>query len=158
MIPLDAFLLLPIVTSSWEHDDFSFIFLAYLVDNLLLFLGHFTFPLSTSLILWQMSFSVLFCAKYLLLAPLDSFAFFSTPLCFNNGLHQWSPCFLASVWVWPVRKGYWGRSLRACDDWLAHELDPSNQKLPTLSSVLCTGVPLAFPVPRSCPKDIVVWY
>lgn len=92
------------MSSSWEHDDF-FIFLAYLVDNLLLSLGHFTFPLSTFLALWQVSFLVLFCVSVF---PLDSFVFFYTLLCFNNRLHQWSTCFMASGWVWPVGKGCWG--------------------------------------------------
>ena len=150
------------MTSSWEHDDFSFIFLAYLLGNPLLSFGYFTFPLFTFLTLWHMSFSVLFCAQYLLLASVDSLAFSSPLLCFNNGLHQWSPCFLASGWVWPVEKGCWGRSLRAGDDWLTCELDPSNQKLLTPSSALGMCVPFAFPFPGSCPKDIVfeimMWY
>lgn len=62
------------VTFEWKNDSFLFIFLAYLVDNLLLFSGHCTFPLSSLLAFWRIPFPMPFCAQYLLLAPLDKLA------------------------------------------------------------------------------------
>lgn len=97
--------LYPILTSTWEHDDFSVIFVAYFLGNVLLLLWHCTLPSSAFLVPWWMLCSVPFCAQYLLLAPLDLFVPLFILLCFNNGLHQQSLCFLASGWVWPMEKG-----------------------------------------------------